>query len=391
MYRLQVIVPALNKRRRLPASMGDKDSIAGVVLEGFSFIGEEVDPAERLNLVNDKWYKDRDGYFYWGGGLLVIDEFISPAARATAALPGVAEVRRILAASQEDINKFLSIAHYPSEVIDFHQLVHLPMHIKQEAGVGIKIAVLDTGVENRHLDLDNKIISSRDFTGSAFGATDVIGHGTSMASLIAAKRFFNDKGISGVAPQAEIIAAKVMYEQNNPGDFLSVGQGINYAVDQKADIINLSIGRKDKVQAVADIITNAATNKNTILVGATKQYNQSLPLLQFPCNCPEVIAVSAMPKDFIVANWDRLPTPLIIVPNNQNWTCSIENNNYYLEDAGSSVATAIISGIIALILSNQPTIVRTKTNILFELAQYASTIEEAYTDLRHEICFVYKP
>jgi subtilisin family serine protease len=339
-----------------------------------------------LNVANGKWYKDRDGYFYWGGGLLVIDEFMAP---PTPAAGAEVEERIILAASQEDINRFLSIAHFPSEVIDLHKLVHLPADIKKQAGSGIKVAVLDTGVDNRHLDLDNKITASRDFTKSAFGVTDIIGHGTSMSSFIAAKRFFDDKGISGVAPLAEIISAKVMYERNDPGNFLSVGQGINYAIEQKVDIVNLSIGRRENVPAVAEIIKNAA-NANLILVGATRHYNQALPLLQFPCNCPEVIPVSSMPKDFLVANWNTLPAPLIIVPDHRNWACSLEINNYYLEDSGSSVATAILSGIIALIVSHQPNLKRGKADILSELAKYASTIDEAYANVSQEICFVYK-
>ncbi|HEX9504173.1 MAG TPA: hypothetical protein VF974_07730 [Patescibacteria group bacterium] len=66
--RLIVTVPALKKRKWVPASF-EEDNVVGTVQKGFTFYGEEVEFAPTATL--GKWYRDRDGYCYWSGGLAV--------------------------------------------------------------------------------------------------------------------------------------------------------------------------------------------------------------------------------------------------------------------------------------------------------------------------------
>jgi chitosanase len=75
MFILKVKVKRLNKRKRVPKSLPDASGIVGVVLEGFTFQGEEVSSASDSS--DEKWYKDRDDNFYWGGGITV-EEVIIP-------------------------------------------------------------------------------------------------------------------------------------------------------------------------------------------------------------------------------------------------------------------------------------------------------------------------
>jgi len=71
MPHLLVTANKLNKRSRVPASLPDNDGIIGVVNKGFSFKGNEVAAAEIINPALGKWYRDRDGSLYWGGGVIV--------------------------------------------------------------------------------------------------------------------------------------------------------------------------------------------------------------------------------------------------------------------------------------------------------------------------------
>jgi len=67
--KLLVIVNKLNKRSKVPASFAEKDNVIGVVMKGFVFEGKEVTNVP--NPAMGKWFVDRSGAFYWGGGLLV--------------------------------------------------------------------------------------------------------------------------------------------------------------------------------------------------------------------------------------------------------------------------------------------------------------------------------
>lgn len=326
---------------------------------------------------NDNWYKDGADNYYWSGG-------VEKAVQAT-------DSQR-KSVTDGDISHFNSIAQFPPQLIDWNsRIAKLPQSIKDNLGNGIKVAVLDTGIEKKHLDIYGNVVDSVDFTNANVHDLDIQGHGTEMASIIAANPFFADKGIRGVAPEAKIYSAKVMYDENDPQDFLNVGNALDYAYNNSVDIINLSIGRQSQVQAVADKIAQSA---NAILFASTKEFDPGLSPAQlidlFPGNCPEVIPVSALKKDYILQYWNQLPSPLIIMPLIDAWCCSIEYRKFYYPDSGSSISTAFISGITALLLANKPSTSRNRQNILAELKNYASTVEEAFINTGSEIHFIIK-
>jgi hypothetical protein len=97
---LIVIVKKLNKRTSVPASLPDPSNIIGVVHEGFRFEGVEVNVAEVVNPSMGKWYKDRDGFFYWGGGLTEVFEAAPELPAAARDLFEVAEVAEEIAFDQ---------------------------------------------------------------------------------------------------------------------------------------------------------------------------------------------------------------------------------------------------------------------------------------------------
>ncbi len=117
----------------------------------------------------------------------------------------------------------------------------------QGRGAGITIAIIDTGVDLDHPDLADKIVSGASFVGGT--TQDSNGHGTHLAGLAAASTG-NGEGVAGVAPDARIMPVKVL-DSEGVGDLAKVVAGIEFAADNGADVINLSLGEKSSSQSPA--------------------------------------------------------------------------------------------------------------------------------------------
>ncbi|MEU7559255.1 S8 family peptidase [Streptomyces eurythermus] len=110
-------------------------------------------------------------------------------------------------------------------------------------GKGVKVAVLDTGVDTRHVDLKDQVIASRNFTAAA-DATDHFGHGTHVASIVAGTGAKSGGKYKGVAPDAKLLNGKVL-DDSGFGDDSGILAGMEWAAGQGADVINLSLGGYD--------------------------------------------------------------------------------------------------------------------------------------------------
>src|SRR5262245_13462417 len=103
---------------------------------------------------------------------------------------------------------------------------HVPVHWKATRGQGIRVAVLDTGIDESHPDLALAIDDARDFTRSRYGPIDQNGHGTHTAGTIAARQ--NNVGVIGVAPDCRLLIAKVLGDDGS-GSSTNVAAGIDWA------------------------------------------------------------------------------------------------------------------------------------------------------------------
>ncbi|MFD7813589.1 S8 family serine peptidase [Streptomyces sp. NPDC059785] len=110
-------------------------------------------------------------------------------------------------------------------------------------GKGVKIAVLDTGVDATHPDLKDQVLASKNFSTSA-DATDHYGHGTHVASIAAGTGAKSDGKFKGVAPGAKILNGKVLSDDGY-GDDSGILAGMEWAAEQGADVVNLSLGGGD--------------------------------------------------------------------------------------------------------------------------------------------------
>ncbi|MET9957385.1 S8 family serine peptidase [Streptomyces sp. NPDC006339] len=110
-------------------------------------------------------------------------------------------------------------------------------------GTGVKIAVLDTGVDRTHDDLRTRVVAEKNFSSSP-DAVDRVGHGTHVASIAAGTGARSGGRYRGVAPGAELISGKVLDDEGS-GDDSAIIAGMEWAAAEGADVVNLSLGGPD--------------------------------------------------------------------------------------------------------------------------------------------------
>src|SRR5947209_8418839 len=108
-------------------------------------------------------------------------------------------------------------------------------------GAGVKIGVVDTGVDTSHEDLAGKVVGTADCRGGCHpGGQDDHGHGTHVSGIAAAATD-NGKGIAGVAPGAQLVVAKVL-NKDGSGSTDDIAAGMKWVISQGAKVVNLSLG-----------------------------------------------------------------------------------------------------------------------------------------------------
>lgn len=215
-------------------------------------------------------------------------------------------------------------------------------------GAGQTIAIIDSGISPKiSKDYSDKIVYPYNVINDNADVTDYNGHGTEMASVICCT---GERGVWGISPQANIMPICVM-DINGKITPENLSKGIYWAINHDATIINLSLGKPFEDQNVIEAI-RAAINNNIYVVAAAGDYgNQSL---LFPASMQDVISVVAQNQDgTILENSNYSDKATVFAPGNQIPVLSIapDSNLTNKYTNGSSVATAEVSGIIALLLS----------------------------------------
>jgi subtilisin family serine protease len=215
------------------------------------------------------------------------------------------------------------------------------------------VAVLDTGVELNHPDLAGQLQPGFDFVNGDADPSDDHGHGTRMIGIVAALQN-NNLGISGIAPDTQILPGKVM-GADGFGLYGDVADGITWAVDQGARVINLSLvgpGPSSVMQSAIDY----ATANDVLVVASSGNWGSDDPA--YPAAFDNVVSVGAIGDNDIRSSFSNYGASLdIVAPGASILTTTL--NAGYTGSTGTSPAAAHASATFALLLAAEPGLSRT--------------------------------
>jgi subtilisin len=217
-----------------------------------------------------------------------------------------------------------------------------------ETGDGIKVAVIDTGLDPDHEDLAGNIQGSVDFTGSRKGAKDEHGDGTHVGGTIAA--IDNDRGVIGVAPKAYLYAVRVL-DRRGWGSWSDVASGITWAADSVdgIQIANMSLGGGHS--ATVEIACAHAEKSGVLLIAAAGNSgdgNPATPEYSYPAAYSTVVSVAATNSNDGLASFSN-SGPHVEVAGPGVSVKSTYKNNGYATLNGTSMASPHAAGVAALI------------------------------------------
>jgi len=224
---------------------------------------------------------------------------------------------------------------------------------------GIKIAVIDTGVNREHSDLNGKVLAGYDFFNNDYDATDDHGHGTFVSGIIAAVS--NKIGIKGLYDYAKILPVKVI-DATGIGTYEDTAKGILYAADNGAKVINLSIGGYGFSFMLRDAV-DYALEKGCVVVAAGG--NDGIEQLIYPAAYHDVIGVSALGLNGQIWSSSNRGGHIDVSAPGVH-ILSTGMNNDYVYASGTSASAPMVSALAGVLVSEKP---RLSSNVIEELIQ----------------------
>jgi subtilisin family serine protease len=267
------------------------------------------------------------------------------------------------------------------------------------SGQGMTVAVLDSGVDGNHPDLAGQVLPGLDLVdGTTDGRVDPVGHGTTVAALIAGRR--DDTGVVGIAPGAKILPIRVLDQRNRYEDASVIARGLRWAVDHGAQVINLSLGGGAESDVLAGALAYAADH-DVVVIACTGNLAQSSGDTEvwFPARQPGVIAVTGLRAPSSTrtpaGGWLDRPTPT--GDNDDLWSGSLTGPQTvlsapavnlvgarpggYWRVQGTSFAAPMVSGAAALVRSRYPTL--SAANVINRLIRTAHDLGTPGRDDRY--------
>jgi len=213
-------------------------------------------------------------------------------------------------------------------------------------GAGIKVAVLDSGIDYSHPDLIDNYKGGYNFVYDNDDPYDdgYISHGTHIAGIIGARN--NGTGVVGVAPEVSLYAVKVLGGMVM-GDLSDILAGIEWSISNNMNIINLSIGSPQDSTAFKEAC-DRARQAGIIVVAASGNANSSV--VDFPAAYESVIAVSATNIDDTRATFSNYGTKVELAAPGVDIKSTLRGGGYGIM-RGTSQATAHVSGAAAILLA----------------------------------------
>lgn len=243
---------------------------------------------------------------------------------------------------REDINvhTLSTTEYYGWEIEKFN----IPNQWRHSKGEGVKVAVIDTGVDLDHEDLKNNLLEGRNFVDRKKDPQDDNGHGTHCSGTIAGEK--NNLGMVGVAPKAKIIPVKAL-DGDGQGVINNIVDAIIWSADIGADIISMSLGAENGTYKLENAIKYAAS-KGSIIFSAAGNSGESVDI-SYPAKYDHTIAIGAIDKNLERTNFTCSGETLdFLAPGHDILSCVPGG---YALMSGTSMSTPFAVGCAALLLS----------------------------------------
>ncbi|MCP3426800.1 S8 family serine peptidase [Rothia sp. AR01] len=247
---------------------------------------------------------------------------------------------------------------------------------KESTGKGVKVAVIDTGVDAGHPDLEGNVVKGSDASGGGspdgwegLGAEPE--HGTLVASMIAAHGHSDPKvtaapgsepgkpaGMIGVAPEAQILPISLWIGTENPGGVSvedQVPQAVRTAVDSGADVINLSVGSsKTSWPESWDAAFEYAQEKDVVLVASAGNRGSGVTQVGAPSTIPGVISVGGVDRQRVQSEESSAQgISIAVAAPSEDLIGAMPGDGYGLW-SGTSASAPLVSGLVALMRERHP-------------------------------------
>jgi type VII secretion-associated serine protease mycosin len=235
---------------------------------------------------------------------------------------------------------------------------------KISKGEGVKVAVIDTGIDQTHPDLLNVIAAGKDVSGiGSQNGSKPIGeisyHGTMVASLLAGRGHGSDSknanGVIGTAPSAELLSVSMAFGDTNLNTDTQVAEGIRWAVDNGAKVINLSLTRNSSDWPTSwDEAFLYAFDHDVVVVAAAGNRASGTDQVGAPATIPGVLVVAGVDKNAQGSNQASTNGLTIAVAAPATDLVSAYPGGEYKIWSGTSGAAPIVSGLVALVRAEFP-------------------------------------
>ena len=229
-------------------------------------------------------------------------------------------------------------------------------------GAGVKVAIIDSGVDGSVADLQGAVVGGTDESGlgSPNGQTPVGAdseHGTMVASVLAGRGTGPYSGVIGVAPEAELLSVSVAFGDSNAiqSSDDQIAAGVRWAVDNGAKVINMSLTRNTKDWPPSwDDAFQYAFDHDVVVVAAAGNRGSGTEEVGAPATIPGVVTVAGVDKNQIASTDASAQGITISVAAPSEQIVGVLPSGNYVQWSGTSAAAPIVSGMVALVRAAHP-------------------------------------